>query len=197
MQRIAILSAALILIALALACGSPDASNSSNSRSSSGDSPTEAYKRLFAAVKSKDTNAIKNEMSKLSVSFVESAASMQNKPIDQVYSNGLTGTTFSDNLPEIRDERIKDNMAAVEVYNSREKKWEDLPFVLEDGKWKLGIGDAFKGSYQSPGKGRDQKEKDAANALGGNRIVENPAANTNTMGMTANSLPGSPKANTK
>ncbi len=125
---------------------------------------------------------------------------MQNKTVEQVYSNGLTGTTFSETLPEIRDERIKDNMAAVEVYNSHEKKWEDLPFVLEDGKWKLGIGDAFKGSYQSPGKGRAQKEMDAANALGNNKIVENPAANTNTMGMTVNNQPNNaakPQTNAK
>ena len=195
MQKILILSAVLSVFGLGLACGSGGPSNSL-----SGDSPTDCYKRLYAAVKSKDTNSIKNEMSKQSVAFVESASTMQNKPIDQVYANGLTGTTFSDTLPEIRDERIKGNMGAVEVYNSKEKKWEDLPFVLEDGRWKLAVGDAFKGSYQSPGRGRDQKEKDAANALGNNRIIENPAANTNTMGMTVDNKthpPANGKANSK
>ena len=195
MRKIVILSAVLILAAIAISCGSAGSTGSSTS-----DTPTEAYRRLYAAVKSKDTNAIKNEMSKQSIAFVQSAAAMQNKTVEQVYSNGLTGTTFSDTLPEIRDERVKDNMAAVEVYNSREKKWEDLPFVLEDGKWKLGIGDAFKGSYQSPGKGRAQKEMDAENKLGNNKIIENPAANTNAMGMTVNSQPNNaakPQTNAK
>lgn len=194
MQKIAILSAAFILAVLGIACG-PQASGNY----ATNDTPTDAYKRLYAAVKSKDTNAIKAEMSKQSIAFVESAAAMQKKTIEEVYSNGLTGSTFSDSLPEIRDERVKDNMAAVEVYNSKEKKWEDLPYVLEDGKWKLGIGDAFKGTYISPGKGRDQKEKDAANALGNNKIIQNPAANSNTMGMTVNSQPNTAnqKTNTK
>ena len=194
MQKIAILSLALLLTALAVACGSQGSATTSTS-----DTPTEAYKRLYTAVKSKDTNAIKAEMSKQSVAFVESAASMQKKKVEEVYSNGLTGTTFSDTMPEIRDERVKGTMGAVEVYNSREKKWEDLPFVLEDGKWKLAIGDAFKDTFKSPGKGRDQKEKEAANALANNTVVENPAANTNAMGMPSNSQPNTsnPKANSK
>ena len=194
MQKIAILSLALLLTALAVACGSQGSATTSTS-----DTPTEAYKRLYTAVKSKDTNAIKAEMSKQSVAFVESAASMQKKKVEEVYSNGLTGTTFSDTMPEIRDERVKGTMGAVEVYNSREKKWEDLPFVLEDGKWKLAIGDAFKDTFKSPGKGRDQKEKEAANALANNTVVENPSANTNAMGMPSNSQPNTsnPKANSK
>jgi len=194
MQKNAILSLALLLTALGFACGSQGSVTTSTS-----DTPTEAYKRLYTAVKSKDTNAIKAEMSKQSVAFVESAASMQKKKVEEVYSNGLTGTTFSDTMPEIRDERVKGTMGAVEVYNSREKKWEDLPFVLEDGKWKLGIGDDFKGTFQSPGKGRDKKEKEAANALANNPIIENPAANTNAMGMPSNSQPNTsnPKANSK
>jgi len=185
---------ALLLTALAVACGSQGSATTSTS-----DTPTEAYKRLYTAVKSKDTNAIKAEMSKQSVAFVESAASMQKKKVEEVYSNGLTGTTFSDTMPEIRDERVKGTMGAVEVYNSREKKWEDLPFVLEDGKWKLAIGDAFKDTFKSPGKGRDQKEKEAANALANNTVVENPAANTNAMGMPSNGQPNTsnPKANSK
>jgi len=50
---------ALLLTALAVACGSQGSATTSTS-----DTPTEAYKRLYTAVKSKDTNAIKAEMSK-------------------------------------------------------------------------------------------------------------------------------------
>lgn len=179
MQRILFISALLSLIALGLACSSPGKATN--------DSPTEAYKRLYAAVKSKNINAIKSEMSKQSIALAESVSAIQNKPIEKVYENGLTATTFAETIPEIRDERVNGNMGSVEVYNSKETKWEDLPFILEDGKWKLAIGDNFKGTYKSPGKGRDQKEKEAANALGNNKTEKGPGANTNTKGMTANS----------
>ena len=54
---------------------------------------------------------------------------------------------------------------AVEVYNEKEKRWDDTAFVLEDGAWKLAVGDQFKGSYQSPGKGQAQLEMDASNPM--------------------------------
>ena len=196
MKKILIIPAAFLFFALNFACGSSGgAANPSN------DSPTEAYKRLYAAVKSKNLEAIKSEMTKQTNAFVQSVSGMQNKPIEKVYENGLTATTFSETLPEIRDERINGEMGAVEVYNSKETKWEDLPFMLEDGKWKLAIGEMWKGTYKSPGKGRDQKEKDAANAMGNNNSkVLAPPMNANTMGMTANSQPNSaskPPANVK
>ncbi|HKX82701.1 MAG TPA: hypothetical protein VJL58_00645, partial [Pyrinomonadaceae bacterium] len=102
--------------------GSPDAG---------GDSPTAAYKRLYTAVKSKDTEAIKKEMSEKTKSFAESVAARQNSPIEKVFENGFTATTFAESLPEIRDERVSGEFGAVEVYNTKDKRWEDLPFVNE------------------------------------------------------------------
>lgn len=145
---------------LALGCG-----GSSSTNAVANDSPTEAYKRLFAAVKSKDINAIKNEMSKQSNALVSSISSMQKKSVEEIYLNGLTSSLKSETLPEIRDERVNGDMGAVEVYNSGMHKWEDVPFIDEDGRWKLALGDELKGSYKSPGKGRDQKEREAANVL--------------------------------
>ena len=172
---------ALSFIALtASGCGgNPVSSQSGN------DSPTAAYKRLYAAVKSKDTNAIKDEMSKHTVSFVQSISGQRKQPVEKVYENGLTATTFSETLPLLRDERINNDMGALEVYNSKEQKWEDLPFVLEDGKWKLAIGDQFQGSYKSPGIGRDRKEKEA-NALSNNQVpISNVPINGPIAGNTA------------
>ena len=108
--------------------------------------------------------------------------------------NGHTETTFSDTLPPIRDERIKDNMGAIEVWNSKSSKWEDLPFIYEDGAWKLAVGEAFAGSFKSPGKGRDQLEKEAANAISNTLPAVNMNANSNTV-TVANSTPAGPKAN--
>ena len=86
---------------------------------------------------------------------------------------------MSDSLPPMRDERIKENMGAVEVYNAKEHTWEDLPFINEDGRWRLAIGDNWAGSFKSPGKGRDQLEKEAANVLSPNTSVLTPAMNNN------------------
>ena len=141
------------------------------------DSPTEAYKRVFAAVKSKDIEAIKKQLTKKTLDFGVMSSQRYNKTLDEAYENGFTDTTFSESLPTIRDERIKDNMGSIEVWNSKNSVWEDLPFINEDGGWKLAQGDLFAGSFKLPGKGRDQREKEAANAVGANTVQ--PLTNTN------------------
>lgn len=138
--------------------------------------PTEAYKALYAAVKAKDTAKIKQMMTKDTQSFAEFLAARQKQSIEKTYENGFTATTFASTLPEIRDERVKDNFGAIEVYNQKENKWEDLPFIKEEDGWKLAIGDVFKNTYKSPGKGQDQLEKEAANNSANNMI---PLANAN------------------
>src|SRR4051794_11345867 len=174
MKRIFILTIVLAGISYLIACSSgPD------NTPIAGDSPTESYKRLFNAVKAKDTKAIRQEMTKKTIEFGESTAKQFNKTLDEHFANGFTGTTFSDTLPPIRDERIKGNMGAIEVYNAKEHTWEDLPFILEDGRWRLAIGDNWAGGFQSPGKGRDQIEKEAANVLSPNVTVMTPNMSTN------------------
>ena len=64
--------------------------------------------------------------------------------------NGFTATTFADSLPQIRDERVNGDMGAVEVHNDKENKWEDLPFIREDGAWRLAIGEMFAGHLEIP-----------------------------------------------
>jgi hypothetical protein len=162
----------LAVVLFAAACSGGAAGSSDNT-------PTGAYKRLYAAVKSKNTEAIKKEMSKKSIDFGVMFSQRSGKTIEQAYENGFTATTFSSTLPEIRDERIKDDMGAIEVWNSKDKVWEDLPFINEDGAWKLAVGDLFAGTYESPGKGRDMLEKEAANAQGNSPIQPGVAPNTN------------------
>ena len=153
---------------LGLACGG----------SATNDSPTEAYKRLFAAVKAKNTEAIRNEMTKNTQEFAIAAGERQKNPIEKVFENGFTSTTFAQTLPEIRDERVAGNMGAIEVWNAKDRIWEDLPYMIEDGVWKLAVGELFGGSYTSPGKGRAAREKEAANSMP--NIVPQPVLNSNT-----------------
>src|SRR5262245_45704024 len=121
MNRIFILTLVLISVAIALSCQN-QASTNEGPLEHPNDTPTEAYKRLFAAVKSKDTEAIKKEISKKTQEFAKIAAERQKASIEQVLANGFTETTFSEKLPEIRDERVKDNMGAIEVWNSTKSK---------------------------------------------------------------------------
>lgn len=176
MKKIILLALILVCLAAIFSC-----SGSSNQPVGTNDTPTEAYKRLYNAVKSKNSEAIKKEMSEKTIAFGKSAAAQYGKPEEKMFENGFTATTFSDTLPTVRDERIQDTMGAIEVWNSRESTWEDLPFVIENGVWKLAIGEAFGGSYKSPGKGRDTLEKEAANAINGNNMKMIPAPNMNSV----------------
>lgn len=186
MHRIILLIIAISVLGFAFACGGQDAGG--------GDSPTNAYKLLFAAVKSKDTEAIKKQMTKKTIEFGVMASQRNNTPIEKMYENGFTATVFSDKLPTIRDERINGDMGAVEVWNSKDSLWEDLPFIKEDGSWKLAVGDLFAGTFKSPGPGRDLLEKQAANAVSNTGIP--PATNANSNSVTvANSVQGPTASN--
>jgi hypothetical protein len=67
------------------------------------------------------------------------------------------------------------------VWNAKDKRWEDLAFVFEDGAWRLAIGEIFAGTFTSPGKGRAIKEQEAANAMSNNLVPVMPAnGNSNT-----------------
>jgi hypothetical protein len=136
-------------------------------------SPSEAYKQLYSAVKSKDTEKIKAVMTKKTQDFAQMVAARQNTPIEKVFENGFTATTFAESLPEIRDERVNCEFGAVEVWNAKDKRWEDIGFIYEDGAWKLAIGEMFGGTFKSPGPGRAVKEQEAANALSNNMIPAN------------------------
>ncbi len=142
---------------------SGDSTNSSIVTSGGAQSPTEAYKMLFAACKAKDTEKIKQLMSKSSLGLAEFNANNQKITLEKSLENGLVAPTLSPTLTEIRDERVKDNYGAIEVFNQKENHWEDLPFILENGGWKLAVGDIFQDTYKSPGKGQAQIEREASN----------------------------------
>lgn len=127
--------------------------------------PTEAFKLLYEAVKSKDTERIRQMMSKSTQGFAAGYAQQTKQSIPEVYKNGLTATTLAESLPETRDERVKDTFGAVEVFNAKDSRWENLPFVLEDGGWKLAVGDVFQDTYKSPGLSIGEMEAQKANSM--------------------------------
>lgn len=179
MIRIILLIAALCVLGSVFSCSQTPSNGVAVSVSDGGSTPTEAYQALYTAVKSKNTDAIKNSLTKKSIEFGVMAAQRNGTSLEKVYENGFTATTFSEKLPTMRDERVNGDMGALEVWNSKESKWEDLPFIKEDGVWKLAVGEMFAGTYTSPGKGRDAIEKEAANAAANSNIQSAPAVNSN------------------
>jgi hypothetical protein len=139
------------------------------------ETPTEAYKSLYASVKAKDNARIQHLMSKNTIGFAGFAMEQHKQSLEKVIENGMTATTFADSLPEIRDERVSGNFGALEVFNQKDNRWEDLAFILEDGMWKLAVGDVVKGTYKSPAKGQAQTEMETNNPM---MKYEIPAANT-------------------
>lgn len=188
MKKIFALALLLTTFSVLFACGEQQASNTARPLQNPGDTPTAAYKRLFSAVKSKNSEAVKQEVSSKTQALAQSLAARQNTPVEKVYENGFTATTFAESLPEIRDERIKDTMGAIEVWNSKDNKWEDLPYVREETGWKLAIGDVFAGTHRSPGKGRDAIEREATNVMSGNSNMKQigPPANFNANSSSVN-----------
>jgi len=163
----------LLTIAIAsLACqtqqAEPGNANTTAKPAVKAQTPTEAYQMLYAAVKAKDSEKIKQLMSQGSLGLAGMQASMQKKSLEQVLENGLVAPTLAPSITEIRDERVKDNFGRIEVRNEQEKKWEDLPFILEDGGWKLAVGDLFAGTFDPTNilpKGKAQSEMDASNTM--------------------------------
>lgn len=195
MYKIIALTLSLGVFMLMASCGGGATnSNSGETPVDPNDNPIEAYKRLFTAVKAKDANAIKNSVSVKTQGLAETLAARQKKSVEEIYANGFTATTFSDSLPEIRDQRVKDDMGAIEVWNSKDKTWEDLPFIREPSGWRLAVGDLFANTFRSPGRGRDSIEREAANVMNGNKmkvvnVPMNAPVNTNVNSASNTSKP--------
>ena len=170
---------ALFLAATFAGCQSAQTASNSNNNSAVktavAGTPTEAYKNLYEAVKSKNTETIKQNMSKTTQEFAEAMAQMQKKTPEDMYKNGLIESTMSPTLPPMRDERIKGNFAGVEVQNP-DGKWQDVPFVKEDGSWKLAVGELFKNTYESPGAPASQANANTQMP----QMIPAPSTNTNS-----------------
>jgi hypothetical protein len=185
MGRILLIATSVLLAVFACACGGgPNANSNSNAETvvscdAGGDTPTAAYKRLFDAVKSKQTESIKAQVSQGTIQLASMISGQNKTPIDKVFENGFFSSTMSPTLPEIRDERVSCNMGAIEVWNASQQKWEDTPFIIENRSWKLAAGELFRGTYKSPAKGMATREAEAANSARGNTIPTVSNANIN------------------
>lgn len=154
-----------IVLALSITAALAFAGCASNANVEVGDAktPTEAYKMLFSAVKSKDPEKIKKMLSQSTLKFAEARSAQTQQSVDEIVRNGFSAPAMSENLPQIRDEQTSEQFGMIEVLNSKTKMWEMVPFVNENGGWKLAVGEAFSNTWKQPGKPQSQLEMENAN----------------------------------
>ncbi len=121
-------------------------------------SPTATFKAFFAAAKSKDVDGIKKALSKGSLEVMEGMAKEENMPLDEALKASISKPTAATAVPETRNEKIDGDTATLEIKNEKTNKWDPLPFVKEDGQWKIAFDKAMrdvmqKFSEQSPSSG--------------------------------------------
>lgn len=97
--------------------------------------PLETFKTYVKAIKAKDTAAMKVLLSKGTIKMHEQEAKAQNVAIDEILKRE-TLFTESQKTVEFKDEKIDGDKASLKVKNSY-GSWETVPFVREDGVWKI------------------------------------------------------------
>ena len=120
-SRIIIIAAAL---SLAAACSEQKAAT-----------PIETFKTYTKAIKAKDTTTMKLLLSDATIKMHEKEAKAQGVNVDDIVKRE---TLFNENQKsvEYREEKIDGDKATLQVKNSF-GTWETVPFVREDGVWKL------------------------------------------------------------
>ena len=100
-------------------------------------SPTETMQALNEAAKNKDIEKTKNLVSSGTIKLLEESAKAQKTTVDELLkADG--GAPFQE-LPEMRNETITGENATVEIKNTVTGEWQPIPFVRENGVWKVAL----------------------------------------------------------
>ncbi|MBV9242131.1 MAG: DUF4878 domain-containing protein [Acidobacteria bacterium] len=97
--------------------------------------PVDTFKEYVKAVKKKDITTMKLLLSKATIKMHEQEAKAQNTTVDDIV-NRETLSTESQTTVEYKNEKIYGDKASLEVKNAY-GAWETVPFVREDGQWKI------------------------------------------------------------
>lgn len=97
--------------------------------------PLETFKTYIKAMRAKDTTTMKILLSKATLKSHEQEAKAQGITVDDIVKRDST-VNEGQKTVEFRDEKIDGDKATLQVktgYGS----WETIPFVREDGDWKI------------------------------------------------------------
>jgi hypothetical protein len=97
--------------------------------------PLETLKVYTTAIKKKDTTQMKLLLSDASIKMAEQEAKAQNVAVDDIIKRE---TLFGENQRNVnfRNEKIDGDRATIEMKDSFET-WVTVPFVREEGVWKI------------------------------------------------------------
>ena len=104
----------------------------------SGSTPTATFKAFYEASKKKDVAGMKKTLSKGTLDMFDKLAKEQNKTTDDMLKD-VDKDDKSEKMPETRNEKINGDTATIEVKNEKTNKWDPLPFVKENGEWKIAL----------------------------------------------------------
>jgi len=138
-------------------------------------SPTETMKALNEAFKTKDVETIKKLVSKGTLDLLNKAAKDQNTTIDELLKKD-DGAPFQE-LPETRNEKISGDAAMIEVKNNATNDWETMPFVKEDGVWKIAL-DKFMEDVMKRMSGEMNKTPAASPLSNTDNVTKTPESNS-------------------
>lgn len=100
-------------------------------------SPTETLKTFIEASKNKDVEALKKTLSKGTLGIIEETAKSQNTTVDELLKKD-SGMPVKE-MPEMRNEKIEGDTATLEVKNVVTGDFDAIPFVKEDGSWRIAL----------------------------------------------------------
>ena len=100
--------------------------------------PTATFKAFYEASNKKDVAAMKKTLSKGTMDMFDKLAKEQNKTTDEMLKS-FDKEDKNQKMPETRNEKIDGDTATLEVKNDKTNKWDTLPFVKENGEWKIAL----------------------------------------------------------
>ena len=122
------------ILTLVLALSAVMFGTACNSKTAAGMSPTEVFKAYYDAEAKKDFTNVKKYLSKGSIDLMEIGAKQQGKTLEQLMKDS---PAVEGPAPQFSNEKITGDTATVDV--SRQGQTVSMPFVKENGEWKIAI----------------------------------------------------------
>jgi hypothetical protein len=139
-------------------------------------SPTEALRLYFAASQKQDIAAMKALLSRGSLELIEKSARLQNTTGDELLRR--ESSVKIQKAPATRNERIEGDAATVEIKNETSGDFDmTMPFVREDGKWKLARDKFVEESLRKANEEINRKLANSANSVVNSAPRANNSAN--------------------
>lgn len=116
----------------------PNASQASTATNSVAGSPSEVYKAQNEAHKRKDAATMKSNLSRASLELIEKDARAREITLDEWLTMEEEGGEEITSI-QTRNEKIDGDTATVEINVDGGEEWDVMPFVKEDGRWKIAM----------------------------------------------------------